>query len=60
MVDRSPKNNGTKRYVHNPDLICLYVFFVWVFFRYRLGEGADEKIQLGSLIGAFKLALPVA
>ncbi|KAI9299464.1 hypothetical protein BJ944DRAFT_172349 [Cunninghamella echinulata] len=26
---------------------------------YRLGEGADEKIQLGSLIGAFKLALPV-
>ncbi|SAM09674.1 hypothetical protein [Absidia glauca] len=27
---------------------------------YRLGEGADEKIQLGSLIGAFKLALPVA
>ncbi|KAI8336218.1 P-loop containing nucleoside triphosphate hydrolase protein [Chlamydoabsidia padenii] len=26
---------------------------------YRLGEGADEKIQLGTLIGAFKLALPV-
>ncbi|CAO3589224.1 unnamed protein product [Absidia cylindrospora] len=27
---------------------------------YRLGEGADEKIQLGSLIGSFKLALPLA
>ncbi|ORX57368.1 P-loop containing nucleoside triphosphate hydrolase protein [Hesseltinella vesiculosa] len=26
---------------------------------YRLGEGANEKIQLGSMIGAFKLALPV-
>ncbi|KAI8097771.1 P-loop containing nucleoside triphosphate hydrolase protein [Halteromyces radiatus] len=26
---------------------------------YHLGEGADEQIQLGSLIGSFKLSLPL-
>ena len=32
----------------------------FVLIRYRLAEGANENIQLGALVGAFKQALQIA